>query len=931
MLTLGSLAFAVPWALAALAAQPILWWLLRVIPPAPQRIAFPAIRLLDGLRPEEDTPHSTPWWLLLLRVLIATLVILAIARPLIPSGTAIPAGGPILLVFDDGWSSARDFEARRDRALRVLDQAERENRAVALVTTADPLPGQRREVDLSPPSALRSTIGALQPMPWGRNLETVAELIESAGIEPGTTVVWLREAIAAEGGEEFGARLSALGTLVVIDGADGGPVWIDDPDPTALALTAELRRGTVVGDRPVGVRAIAEDGRILTRQSAAFEVESDRLTVEIDLPTELRNDVARLEVEDEDTAASVFLVDESYKRRPVGLVSARDFEGAQPLLDELYFLDRALAPFTEIRRGDVGDLLERELAVVVLADAGGITFEQREQLEAFLEDGGVVLRFAGERLAASGADNGGDPLLPVRVRRGDRTLGGALSWSRPEPLAPFDAASPFAGLDVPDDVTVSRQVLAEPSIDLGDKTWARLVDGTPLVTAERRGDGWLVLVHTTANADWSNLPLSGLFVQMLRRIVALSQGVGGTVERAMPPYLLLDGFGALGGAVAGTEPLPSAAVRAEIGMPAIGPRHPPGFYGDENAREARNLGPSLAEARVVSTVPDGAVSQPLEAGRDFELQGWLFALALLLAIVDTLIGLALRGLLTGRLSAARTAGKAAALLIAALLLAPDGAVAQQTQGQTAVRQPVEPEAFALAAASEMRLAYVLTGDSWIDGISHDGLTGLSEELIRRTAVEPAPPYGLDIERDELAFFPLLYWPITREQPALSGEAVARVNDYMRNGGIIIFDTRDRSEIILPGAAGGSGLRRLVQLSENLDIPPLAPASQNHVLTRAFYLLDEFPGRYTGGTVWLEDERVRSSDTEVSPVLVGSHDWAGAWARDNAGLPRFPVVPGGEIQREMATRFGINLVMYALTGNYKADQVHVPSILERLGQ
>lgn len=931
MLILGPLAFAVPWALAALAALPILWWLLRVIPPAPQRISFPAIRLLEGLRPEEDTPHSTPWWLLLLRLLIVTLVILAIARPLIPSGTALPAGGPILLVFDDGWSSARDFEARRDRALRILDQAERENRAVALVTTADPLPGQRREVDLSPPSALRSAIGALQPKPWGRNPETVANLIDAAGLEPETTVVWLREGIAGDGAEAFGDRLSALGDLIVIDGADGGPVWIDDPDPADLALTAELRRGTTIGDRPVAVRAIAEDGRVLTRQSAAFEPDSDRLTVEIDLPTELRNDVARLEVEDENTAASVFLVDESYKRRPVGLISSSDFEGSQPLLDELYYLERALAPFTEIRRGDVDTLLQRELAVAVLADAGGITFEQREQLEAFLEDGGVILRFAGERLAASDADGGGDTLLPVRVRRGDRTLGGALSWSRPEPLAPFDGSSPFAGIAVPEDVTVSRQILAEPSIDLGEKTWARLVDGTPLVTAERRGDGWLVLVHTTANADWSNLPLSGLFVQMLRRIVALSQGVGGTVERAMPPYRLLDGFGTLGGGVAGTEPLPSASARAETGMPPIGPRHPPGFYGDENAREARNLGPSLAGAVVASGVPDGAARQPLEAGRDTELQGWVFAMALLLAIVDTLVGLALRGLLTGKLSAARVGDKVAVLVLTAFLLAPSPGTAQQLQGQMTEGKPADPEAFALAAASDMRLAYVLTGDSWIDGISHDGLTGLGEELTRRTAVEPAAPFGVDVERDELAFFPLLYWPITREQPSLSGQAVARVNDYMRNGGIIIFDTRDRSEVTMPGAAGGSGLRRLVQLSEDLDIPPLAPASPNHVLTRAFYLLDEFPGRYTGGTVWLEDERVRSSDTEVSPVLVGSHDWAGAWARDRAGLARFPVVPGGEIQREMATRFGINLVMYALTGNYKADQVHVPSILERLGQ
>jgi hypothetical protein len=928
MLTLGPLAFAVPWALAALAALPVLWWLLRVIPPAPRRIEFPAIRLLEGLKPEEDTPHSTPWWLLLLRLLIAALVILAVARPLIPSGTAIPPGGAILIVFDNGWSSARDFEARRDRALRILDQAERENRPVALVTTADPLPGERRDIDLAAASQLRATVGALTPRPWGRDLQAVADVISRVNLGPGATVVWLRESIDSGGSEAFANRLAAIGPVVVVEANAGGPVWLDDPDTGTLALTAELRRGTDIGERAVAVRAIAEDGRVLTRQTATFADGEDRLTLDVDLPTELRNEVARLEVEAESTAAAAFLMDERYKRRPVGLVSTRDFEGAQPLLDELYYIDRALHPFTEVRRGDLATLLERELAMVILADAGGLTFDQRDQLSGFLARGGVVLRFAGDRLAASGAEASRteDSLLPVRVRRGDRVLGGALSWSQPEPLAEFATTSPFAGLPVPEDVTVSRQVLAEPSIDLGEKTWARLRDGTPIITAEKRGEGWLVLVHTTANADWTNLPLSGLFVEMLRRLVALGQGVEGASERTLAPYALLDGFGTLGGAISGVQPLTPGTAQ-----PTVGPRNPPGFYGDDSAREALNLGPTLGRATLTSALPDGAVTQALNAGRDTELQGWLLAAALVLAILDTLIGLALRGLLPGR----RVAVLAGLMLLVAAGSGGLGdARAQTTPSLDAVSAgdaPVDPELFALEAAAEMRLAYVLTGDDWLDGISRDGLIGLGNELTRRTAVEPAMPFGLDVERDELAFFPMLYWPITRDQPELSDAAVIRINEYMRNGGIIVFDTRDRFEVTAPGAAGGSGLQRLIQLSEELEVPPLAPAPTDHVLTRAFYLLDSFPGRYTGGTVWLQDERYASTDTEVSPVLIGSHDWAAAWARDNAGRPRFPVVPGGEIQREWATRFGINLVMYALTGNYKADQVHLPSILERLGQ
>ena len=70
---------------------------------------------------------------------------------------------------------------------------------------------------------------------------------------------------------------------------------------------------------------------------------------------------------------------------------------------------------------------------------------------------------------------------------------------------------------------------------------------------------------------------------------------------------------------------------------------------------------------------------------------------------------------------------------------------------------------------------------------------------------------------------------------------------------------------------------------------------------------------------------------VSSLVIGGNDWAAAWATDEMHKPLVLPTPGGARQRELAYRFGINLVMYALTGNYKSDQVHIPAILERLGQ
>ena len=156
----------------------------------------------------------------------------------------------------------------------------------------------------------------------------------------------------------------------------------------------------------------------------------------------------------------------------------------------------------------------------MLADRPLPAGAERDALTKWVEQGGLLIRFAGPRTAEQPIGET-DPLMPVKLLSGDRQLGGALSWAEPAGVAQFPASSPFAGLAVPDEVKVNRQVLAEPSAELASHTWAALADGTPLVTQASRGAGRVVLFHVTANADWSNLPLSGLFVDMLRRLVGL--------------------------------------------------------------------------------------------------------------------------------------------------------------------------------------------------------------------------------------------------------------------------------------------------------------------------------------------------------------------------------------------------------------------------
>jgi hypothetical protein len=243
---------------------------------------------------------------------------------------------------------------------------------------------------------------------------------------------------------------------------------------------------------------------------------------------------------------------------------------------------------------------------------------------------------------------------------------------------------------------------------------------------------------------------------------------------------------------------------------------------------------------------------------------------------------------------------------------------------------------------ETRLAYVVTGDSEVDGVSKAGLQGLTLFLAQRTALEAGEPIGLDIGRDELAFFPLIYWPIVPGAPKPSAEALARIDAYMKQGGTVLFDTRDA--LMAPPGPGGEarapGMAELRSILSSLDIPELEPVPRDHVLTKTFFLLRDFPGRYSSGQLWVEampaegeDEPARPArgGDGVSSIIITSNDLAGAWALRPDGQPLLPVVPGDPRQREFAFRAGVNIVMYTLTGNYKADQVHIPALLERLGQ
>ncbi len=908
---LNALQFGTPLALFGLLSLPIIWWLLRFTPPKPQQIKFPPIRILLGLPTQEETPDKTPWWLLLMRLGLAALLVFAVSQPFLqPKGTDILPSGHRLVIIDNGWTSAQTWPTRRDFLLQVLEQARNDGAPVTLAGTA-PAIGALSDIKLSARDAL-DRARLMKPLALSTDRMTLVEKVKTTDLKDVASVIWLSDGVDAKSSESFAKALKSIAPLLVY-----GPETRELPMALApLSFEANDIKVTALrnpsGPATATIKAIATNGRTLIETPVDFGSATEK-QITINLPTALRNEISAIAIDGQDHAGARQLFDDRWRRRTIALQSGDSNQSAQLLLAPLHYLKRGLEPYAELQEpeteAELSALLDAGLSMLVMADVGAIDEATAQKLNKWIEGGGVLLRFAGPRLAAAQ-----DSLLPVTLRQGDRSLGSSLSWEVPQGLAAFPETSPFAGLAIDPAIKVQKQVLAEPSPDLTDRTWASLEDGTPLVTAEKRGKGLVVLFHVTANANWSNLPLSGLFLQMLQRVAGLDAASTQTNSTSMDanfvPLLLLGGDGTLVAPDGTVQPVTLAAMdKATTSLST-----PPGLYVHQGRERAIN---HSLDATTLTAMPSSITLQPYTPAPRQDLAPKLFAAAALFFLLDTLATIWLGGGL-------KRASTVAALLFALSFLYP---LPQSAQAEVAVSEND------LKAALQTRLAYVKTGASDLDDTSEAGLRGLTLVLTDRTSASLADPVGVDINTDELVFYPLLYWPVPENAEPLSDATRAKITSYMKNGGTIFFDTRDGG---LDASLNGGGNPALQTLLSKLDLPPLEPVPTSHVLTRSFYLLDRFPGRYEGPAPWVETqttgETVASGAADgVSSIIIGANDYAAAWAINDNGEPQNAVVPGSDRQREFAFRTGINIVMYALTGNYKADQVHVPALLERLGQ
>lgn len=902
----SQLTFLNPWILAAGILLPVLWYLLRVTPPAPKRIFFPAVRFLKDLIPERTTPSTTPWWLLLLRCLIAGLVILALARPVLNPADILPGQSDIRIIMENGWAAAQVWDKQVQQAEEIIGQAEREKRNVFILTTT-PATAQDAILQHGPlsPSQALAHIRGLKPYPWKSDFRKTLEAVSSQPPKRSIMSFWMGSGLEQPQARRFAAAIQSHGGL-----------YYYSPEKTALPIAFRLSEdqpadgisfdilsaGERAGPLPITIHAVGENGNVLDYQS--FTLQHDKRDIHLVLPDSIRNSIARFDIASRKSAATTLLMDERFRKRSVGIVSADDSTDPKPLIDASFYLTRALEPYTSLSTGTIDALIEKNPSVIIMPDIGSMPPSTLSALESWVQDGGLLLRFAGSAMSVTE-----NFLVPVPLLKGTRAMEGDLTWSEPQTLAPFPESSPFYGLTFDDPITVKQQILAEPVPDLDNKTWATLDDGTPLITADKLEKGMLVFIHTTATPDWSDLALSGLYVELLRKIVALSKSrqVSDFSGQTLQPLSVLDGFGQIA-EPQNVKPIPAK----DFDTTEPGPYHPPGLYGGGGNIQALNLGDHLISPQAMGTLPGGVTAKTYNKTYETDLMPALLTCALGLLIIDWIIMIVMAlGLQMPHIRKA-----AASILFFSMMLGSTASQAQNTD---------------IGYAGDIYLAYMKSGDASVDQTAKRGLDALGRVLTQRTSVEPKGTVGLNPETDTLSFFPFIYWPVTHEPVRLSDTALQNIQHYLDHGGTILFDTRDQNRTVQGGGLSATdNAQALRQMIGGLSVPALMKAGEDHVLRRSFYLLDGFPGRYADGPLWVEQQSASGRDG-VSSIIIGGNDWAAAWAAEQSGGSLRPYLTGGPRQQEMSLRFGVNMMMYALTGNYKADQVHLPFILERLGQ
>lgn len=603
-----------PWILGVLPPTLLLFMLImRSVPPRPKEEDFPFIRLLFDLDSDEQEADKMPWWQRAVNYGAVSAIAIAAAGPHLNQAPSFEGEGPVLIAVDNGFASAPDWQMRVEEMTNIIRHAHNQDREIIILPTARPETGGNvgHSGSMQAAAAL-DYLHAMEPQSWSINHGQSTVALEAIEMDL-SAAYWLSNGLEGPNTTSFAVELGNRAPLTVIENSEQHPVLLMmEPQFENGDYRITVKRSEIEEAQTLSISAYNESHVLITRQDLVFEEGASEASIVFESDSASANgirlnDVFRFAIDREQGAGTTALVDEKWKPRSVGLVVQNQFD-VQSLLGEARFINAALGPHVDLYQGGIEALIDSgDVSVLVIPDAVTINDISRAKLEAWVESGGTLLRFAGPNMAR--AEHKNDPLLPVDLRRGTRSLNEGVAAARDiGHIENFAENSPFVGVEIDENINIERQILAQPGPDTDSKIWASLADGTPLVSADSLGQGKVVLVHTSANTRWGDLSLSPMFIDLMLGVVQQSNSVQDTSDYQlpmMPPISVLDGFGDLEAPITTVEPISQSVVDVQD----MGPLHPPGFYGNTVTRYAYNISDTITDLQGLGDLPETTARQ----------------------------------------------------------------------------------------------------------------------------------------------------------------------------------------------------------------------------------------------------------------------------------------------------------------------------------
>ena len=886
------------YALFGLLLTPIIWFIVKSFPPIPKSYNFSSFFLLDKIDYEAPKNEKTSLWLVIFRMFLFILIVLLFSKPFLKSHSSVSNEKyeKYVIVADIGWSMAKDWNKFKELVLKIGQEAEKNKKRILFFHSN--LNTYKDLKIFKTNYALNNYLENLSPLPLQFEKGSLDKLIQDKSIFKNSKIFIVSSKFDFNNFSDYYKKFS------LIKNNSNNYYYINPLETILIIKSLKVYKSKITCEvSRLGKNSFKQEfflnietinNEVVYRETHSIKENENNKIINLSFPNEIFNQIKSLKIVGQNHAGAKYYFDDFSKKKNIAILSDNESFQESPLLSPIYYLKKSLDSEHNIKIQKIDNIINQNYSTIIIAETEKIPNAFNKKLNDWLLEGGTLIRFSGNRLVEKKSN-----FLPFQHTYSRvRNIEGQLTINKKLFIADFEKDSIFQGLSIPKDITVNKQLIFD-TFPKQVKVLAKLNDNTPLVSMIKYGNGEIILFHIGANNDWSNLPISSLFPDMINRVLLFSKNYNSSNFKNLNLNKEIDGFGNLG------SPKKIITIDSLNKLRTVKPtfNKPPGQYENNQISIALNLATNINQYQTENTNNSSLSNYSFKKTRD--LSSTILKIILTMFILDILITIMIKNNVNFFKIFVKRKNLLVFILFFFTLIKLDS-----------------------LSASETLLAYIKVEDTQINNISKSGLEKIRNLLITRTSINPKGVIGVDVNNDYIYSYPFIYWPLTKNLLSIKKPEIIKIKNYLDNGGIFFFDIIGFSRKNLN--LKDKKFKKIRNFLNEIGANELSIIPKGHTLTKSFYLLDKFPGKWDNRILFIENSNLQYKDG-VSSIILGFNDWAKAWAVDNNNLPLFPVVPGGERQRELSYRFGINIAMYALTGNYKSDQIHSKSILKRLSK